>query len=77
VFKMEIGEAIQEMRNGKKLRRAGWNGKNMWVALQVPDAHSKMTEPYIYLSTELGHLVPMSLSQADVLATDWRVVNAD
>lgn len=52
----------------------GWNGKNMWLALQVPDAHSKMSLPYIYMSTAQGDLVPWLASQTDVLATDWDVV---
>mgnify|MGYP000284729862 CR=1 FL=1 len=29
----EIGRAIEEMRNGKKVRRAGWNGKGMFIVL--------------------------------------------
>ncbi len=30
---MEIGEAIANMRDGKRIRRAGWNGKGMWLIL--------------------------------------------
>lgn len=43
----------------------------MWLALQVPDAHSKMSLPYIYMSTVSGDLVPWLASQTDVLADDW------
>lgn len=28
---MNIGEAVQLMKNGKKLAREGWNGKDMFV----------------------------------------------
>jgi len=28
-----FGWAIQQMKAGKKVARAGWNGKDMWVAL--------------------------------------------
>ena len=30
---MNIGEAIQAMKNGERVCRAGWNGKGMWLAL--------------------------------------------
>jgi hypothetical protein len=68
-----IGWAVKEMHNGNKVARSGWNGKNMWVALQVPDANSKMTEPYVYMKTVQGTFVPWLCSQADLLATDWSV----
>lgn len=69
-----IGEAIKELWHGSKVQRAGWNGKGMWLALQVPDANSKMTLPYIYMSTADGKLVPWLASQTDILAVDWSVV---
>ena len=43
----------------------------MWLMLQVPDAHSKMTLPYVYIMTAQGDLVPWLCSQTDLLATDW------
>lgn len=30
---MDIGQAVHAMRAGKKVRRAGWNGKGMWIVL--------------------------------------------
>lgn len=44
-----IGWAIKEMQNGQKVARSGWNEKNMYLKLQVPDANSKMTLPYVYI----------------------------
>lgn len=70
---MKIGEAVERMRNGERVCRAGWNGKNMWLALQTPDEHSKMTEPYVYMRTAQGGLIPWLCSQADLLAADWQV----
>ncbi len=29
---MDFGDAIRAMKAGKKVARAGWNGKGMWVA---------------------------------------------
>jgi hypothetical protein len=72
---MNIGEAVTAMRSGKSVQRAGWNGKGMYVALQVPDQHSKMTESYVYMKTAQGGLIPWLCSQADLLADDWSVVS--
>lgn len=71
---MDIGRAVKEMWDGRKVRRAGWNGKGMWLALQVPDANSKMSLPYVYMKTVDDKLVPWLCSQTDLLATDWEIV---
>jgi len=71
---MNIGEAITLLRHGAQVRRSGWNGKGMWLALQKPDAKSKMTLPYIYMSTAQADLVPWLASQTDILADDWEIV---
>lgn len=68
-----IGWAVRQMQNGSRVRRAGWNGKLMWLALQTPDEHSKMGLPYVYISTVTGHLVPWLCSQTDLLASDWEL----
>lgn len=71
---LTFATALLFIKQGKRVQRAGWNGKGMWIALQVPDAHSKMSLPYIYMSTADGKLVPWLASQTDVLAEDWQVV---
>lgn len=71
---MTFGEAIEALKGGSHVSRSGWNGKGMWLALQRPDANSKMTLPYIYMSTVTGDLVPWLASQTDMLADDWGAV---
>lgn len=71
-----FGWALQELKAGSKVMREGWNGKGMWLALQVPDANSKMQLPYIYMKTADGKLVPWLASQTDMLSTDWEPVTA-
>ena len=68
----DFGSAIDELKAGERVQREGWNGKGMWLELQVPDEHSKMTLPYIFMSTSQGDLVPWLASQTDILATDWQ-----
>jgi Protein of unknown function (DUF2829) len=69
-----IGQAVKEMQNGHRVSRQGWNGKGMYLELQVPDANSKMTLPYVYMKTAQDDLVPWLCSQTDLLATDWGIV---
>ena len=71
-----FGSALLSLKNGERVAREGWNGRGrgMWLELQRPDAHSKMTLPYIYMKTVTGDLVPWLASQTDVLAEDWFVV---
>lgn len=78
---MGIGEAVKELWDGQRVARRGWNGKSMWLALQVPDEHSKMTHPYVYIEYPAGSAaypegsrVPWLASQTDLLAVDWFVV---
>ena len=71
---MDIGEAVKALYDHKKVMRAGWNGKDMYLELQVPDDHSKMSLPYVYMKTADNHLVPWLCSQTDLLACDWEVL---
>ena len=69
----DFGSAIAALKDGRRVTRTGWNGKGMWLALQRPDEHSKMTLPYIYMRTVTGQLVPWLASQTDMLADDWQI----
>lgn len=68
---MKIGEAIEMMRDGRRVQRANWNGPGQYLELQRPDANSKMTLPYVYIRTVQDDLVPWLCSQTDLLADDW------
>jgi hypothetical protein len=68
---MNFGKALELLKAGKRVYRDGWNGIGQWLELQVPDAHSKMSLPYIFIHTAQGDLVPWFASTTDVLAEDW------
>lgn len=77
---LTFGEALEYLKQGFAVARRGWNGKGIYLKLQVPDEHSKMTQPYIYINTlnlETDNpdapkgRVPWSASQTDMLAEDW------
>ena len=71
---MNFGQAIELLKKGYKVARKGWNGKGMWLRIQVPTEKSKMTLPYIYMKTADDNLVPWLASQTDMLAEDWEVL---
>ena len=68
---MDFGQALSYLKGGVSMKRAGWNGKGMRIEMQLPDAHSKMTNPYLYIVAVVGSLTPWVASQTDILAHDW------
>ena len=66
-----FGKMLVTLKCGGKCARKGWNGKNMYIELQTPDEHSKMSKPYIYMKTVDDDLVPWVASQTDMLENDW------
>ena len=81
---MNFGQAIEAIREGKRVARSGWNGKGIFIELQIPDEHSKMTHPYIFIDTTglqtdnsnaPKNRVPWLASQTDMLSQDWVIVD--
>lgn len=80
---LSFGQAIEALKAGKRVARKGWNGKGIYLELQVPDEYSKMTLPYIYIVTTNLQTdnpaapkgcVPWLASQTDMLSQDWYIV---
>jgi hypothetical protein len=70
---MTFGAALAALKDGAYVHRDGWDGKGQYLGLQVPDAHSANTLPYIWIRTVQGDRVPWLASQTDMLADDWEV----
>ncbi|AUW09391.1 TPA: DUF2829 domain-containing protein [Klebsiella michiganensis] len=74
--------AIEALKQGKKVARAGWNGKGMWLKLVPADIADKVAfeyealdgAPWIGMKTADDKFVPWLASQTDVLAEDWQIV---
>lgn len=80
---MNFGEALHELKAGRKVAREGWNGKGIFIELQRPDFNSKMSSPYIFIDTTglqteneaaPKSRVPWVASQTDILGEDWEDV---
>ncbi len=83
---MNFGLAIEALKKGLKVARKGWNGRGIFIELQVPDENSKMSSPYIFIDTTglqtdninaPKSLVPWLASQTDMLADDWVIIGED
>lgn len=79
-----FSDAYKYLERGMRVARKGWNGKEIYLEMQFPDAHSKMTQPYVYIVTTglqtdnenaPKGIVPWTPSQTDMAAKDWVFVN--
>jgi hypothetical protein len=62
------------MEMGAAVTRAAWQGTDMYLRLQRPDANSLMTVPYVYVAypTENGLArMPYNTPHVDMAADDW------
>ena len=85
---MNFGEALELLKQGKKIARSGWNGKGMYLIYFSPVAHNletllvydseigteKPLLPFILMKTADDMYVPWLASQTDILAEDWQEV---
>lgn len=71
VATFDFGETLKYLKRGMKVTKQSWHKSGMYLELQVPDAHSKMTAPYIYITIDGNYRIPWHPSQADVLEEDW------
>lgn len=80
----DFGTAIGFLKDGMKVAREGWNGKDQFLVYIDPynNEQFKLTEemplgtfyPYIAIKTNYNAIVPWLASQTDMLAEDWVVV---
>ena len=84
---MDFGKAIQLLKEGKKVQRQGWNGKNQYIELATNISYKNTNNEIINVEhdaignkaiafvgtsgVQLGWLA----SQADMLAEDWKLVD--
>lgn len=85
----DFGWALKQLREGKRVQRGGWSGKGMWIVLvdswsfegnaatawdkPCPVTSLPVVQSFIGMKAADNRFVPWTVSQTDVLATDWRV----
>lgn len=80
---MDFGDAIKLLKQGKKLQRQGWNGKNQYIELAMCISYMNADGKIINADHEAigasaiafvgtsGVQLGWLASQADMLAKDW------
>lgn len=83
---MDFGQAIQLLKKGAKVQRAGWNGKNQHIELATCISYKNINDETINAEHESignkaiafvgtsGVQLGWLASQADMLAEDWIIV---
>ena len=83
---MTFGEAINMAKQGARITRAGWNGKNQYVEIAscisyktskgeiVNAEHDAIGNQALAFVGTSGVQMGWLASQSDMLATDWRAV---
>lgn len=82
---MSFGLAVEAVKKGKKIARAGWNGKGMFLIYIFPYINDQYIiieksgivgtlAPYLAMKTADNQLVPWLASQTDILADDWCIL---
>ena len=78
---MSFGLAIEALKQGKRVARAGWNGKGMWIThmsegvCHDPDSGIEFpVSEFLVVHNADGRIVPWFASQTDMLAEDWAIV---
>lgn len=84
---MNFGEAIQLLKEGKRLQREGWNGKNQYIELATNISYKNSNSEIINVEHDAignnaiafigtsGVQIGWLASQADMLAEDWRCID--
>lgn len=79
---MNFGQAIEQMKQGKKVARTGWNGKGMYLYLAdgellteaIGDGGFPFTDTIVMKTADDKYLIGWLASQTDMLAEDWYVL---
>lgn len=80
---LTFGLAIEAIKQGERVARAGWNGKGMWIEHVHEDSYDIFTSgsagslplrAFIAMKTADDQIVPWVASQTDILAEDWEVL---
>lgn len=84
---LNFSHALDALKQGNKIQRAGWNGKGMFVYLVPGGDFPSLTEvakeefgetatyePYLAIKNTKGTVNTWVPSVSDLLADDWEVI---
>ena len=80
---MDFGDAIKALKEGKRVSRSGWNGKEQYIELAesiayinakgeiINEGHTDIGNKVLAFVGTRGIQLGWLASQADMLAEDW------
>lgn len=76
---MDFSQALEQIKQGYKVRRDGWNGKGMFLFLANSQWFGYCEKPlnladFIAVQATDSKIYPWLASQQDLLATNWEVL---
>lgn len=86
---MSFGQAIELLKEGKRLQRDGWNGKSQYIELATNISYVNADQETVNVNHEAignkaiafvgtsGIQLGWLASQSDMLAEDWKVVEEE
>lgn len=81
---LTFSAALTMLKDGKRMRRMGWNGRGMWIAyapgwdsVHIRDIHGGVGphHPLLFMKNAAGQVIPWVASQTDLLTDDWVLVS--
>lgn len=80
--RLTFGDAIEALKDGKKVARTGWNGKGMYLYLadgklltqEIGDGSYPFTDSVVMKTANNKYCIGWLASQTDMLAEDWCIV---
>lgn len=87
---VDFSIALDRVKGGRKMARKGWNGKGMFIFLVpgstfvvnrkpllgiYPEGTEIKYHAHIDMRTADGQIVPWVISQTDLFANDWVVID--
>jgi len=68
---LNFGQALEGMKKGMSASLPSW-GKDVFIKAQYPDSGSKMTAPYLYVTSRFGS-VPWKETMIELFSEEWQV----
>lgn len=68
---MNFGQAFEKVKRGAAMRLPRWSS-DVFIKAQYPDENSKMTAPYLYVTSRHGR-VPWKETMIELFSEDWEV----
>lgn len=84
---LSFSDALEAVKEGERIARKGWNGKDMYLYYVPANNYKALTESaiqefgesvpysaYLAMKTAQGNVVPWLASQTDLLEEDWLIL---